>query len=112
MAKKDTDKPIVEDEIEQPIEIDDESIEEFIEQPTEEVASGKSDKEIFKIILDKKGGLSNRGRDTIRSKNNTLSELCSTPRGIMEQMLTATDIKKLVQILDENGRSHAKWFDE
>lgn len=107
--KQFTDKPL---EASEPIIEEVEQPNEENELSTEEIVPQMKDKELFNLILSKQSGISNRGINTLRDKNATLSQLTRTPRGAIEQMLSEQDIRKVAEILDTNGRDHPKWFDE
>lgn len=81
-------------------------------QSTGESTAQISDRDLFNTILSDKKDLSSRAREIIRDRNKNLGELSRTPRKSIEEMLSESDIRKLSQILDENGREHTKWFDE
>ena len=69
-----------------------------------------SDKELFKEIQED-DFLNKRTRVWIKDRNNNLKELSRTPRKILEQVMSESELRRLAQILDENGREHPKWFD-
>ena len=81
-----------------------ETLAEESEVPIEETTPQIKDKELFNLILSKQSGISNRGRKTLHDRSNNLQDLLRTPKGPMRQMLTEPDIRRLMQVLDENGR--------
>ena len=77
---------------------------------SEETTTTLNDRALFNAILSN-SDISKRGRHTIQNRNHTLRQLAHTPKSIMQKMLSEPDIRRVAQILDENGHEHPKWFD-